>query len=43
MQNVFNSPVPVDAGNLAEVKASLSDWNNLPLTSGSVIGALRFR
>lgn len=37
LQNNFVSPVEVTTANLAEVKASLSDWNNLPLRSGSVI------
>ena len=35
-----NDVVEVDSSNLETVKASLSDWNNLPLVPGSVIGKL---
>lgn len=38
LQNVFDSPSTVTNSNLADVKTSLSDWNLLPLRSGSVIG-----
>lgn len=38
LQNSFESPTTVNSGNLADIKTSLSDWNLLPLRSGSVIG-----
>lgn len=38
LQNSFESPTTVTASNLETVKTSLSDWNNLPLRRGSVIG-----
>lgn len=43
LQKNFEDPTTVTTGstsNLDEVKTSLSDWNNLPLRSGSVIGML---
>lgn len=38
LQNSFGYDTEVTADNLDEVKQSFSDWNQLPLTSGSVIG-----
>lgn len=39
LQNSFQTSTTVTTGNLETVKASLSDWNNLPLRSGSLIGS----
>lgn len=38
LQDAFSDPVTVTSSNLETVKTSLSDWNNLPLRKGSVIG-----
>ncbi|CAN8063457.1 unnamed protein product [Agarophyton chilense] len=38
LQNNFAEPTTVTGANLQTVRDSLSDWNNLPLRRGSVIG-----
>lgn len=38
LQANFDSVESVTSSNLADVKSMLSDWNSLPLRSGSVIG-----
>lgn len=40
LKNIFNTTTPVTNDNLAEVKTTLSDWNQLPIYSGSVIGKI---